>query len=115
MHLVLHQRTAEHRAELLVVDRLDAVQHRILGVEAAVAEIASEQTRHLVGAGFRDGVHLHAGRPAHRRVEPVRDELEFRNRIGAVLRLAAGPDVGRHLLPVDIELKLPCLAIISVR
>ena len=114
VQFVLHERTAEHGAELLVVDRLDTVQHRIRRVEAAVAEIASHQARHRVGARFGDRVHLHSRRTPHRRVEPVRDELELRDRILAVLRLTADPDVGRHLLAVDVELKVARLAAVSV-
>src|SRR4029078_5211724 len=49
------ERTADRQAEPLVVDRLDLVQDRVLGVEAAVAEVAAEEARHLVAARLADG------------------------------------------------------------
>ena len=60
VHLVLPDRTAEGSGPLLVRVRNDEVQHGILGVELAVAEIADERSRRLVGARFGDRVHLHA-------------------------------------------------------
>ena len=81
MQLVLHDGAAHGRTELLIVDRLHALQDGVFRGEPAVAEVAAEQPGDLIGAGFGHRIHLHARRPAHRRVEPVRDELEFRDRI----------------------------------
>ena len=94
VQLVSDERTTERRAELLIVDGLDSIQHRVVGVEFAVAEVTAEGTREAIATRLRDGVDLHAGRPALGCVEPVRDELKLRDRILAVPRLTAGPDVG---------------------
>src|SRR6185436_17335872 len=115
VQLVPHERPAEGRAVLLVVDRLDGVEDRILRIEAAVAKIAAEETRELIRPRLGDHVDLRLRRTALRRVEPVREVLELGNRILAVPRLAAGPELRGHLLAVHVVLELPRLAVITVR
>ena len=44
-----------------------------------------------------------------RRVEPVRDELEFRDRVVAVAGLVAGAQVRSDLQTIDIDLELRML------
>ena len=105
--LVLHNRAARGAADLLVRVGHDLVQHRIGRVPVAVPEVADEGTRKRVGARLGDGVHLHARRAALRGVEPVRDELELRDRVVAVPGLVAGAQVRGHLQAVDVDLELP--------
>ena len=115
MQLVLRDRTADRRAVLLIVDRHDPAQHGIARVETAVAEVAPEQPGQSVGSRFGDGIHLDAGRSALGRVEPVREVLELRDGILAVPGLISGPELGRDLLAVQIELELPGLTVVPVR
>ena len=107
VELVLQDRPAVRPADLLIRVGQDALQHRIWRVELAVPKAAHERSRKQVGSRLCNGVHLHARRSALGRVEPVRDELEFRDRIVAVPGLIAGAQVRRHLLTVDVELELP--------
>ena len=93
-------------ADLLIRVGQDAVQHIIWRIELAVPKAAHERSRKQVGPRLGDRVHLHARGSALGRVEPVRDELEFGDRIVAVPRLVAGADIRRDLLAVDVELKL---------
>ena len=61
---------------------------------------------------FVIGVHLDAHRSALRGVEPVRDELELRDRVAAVARIGAVElHVVGDLLPVDVQLK--CAAAVA--
>src|SRR4030095_12277888 len=46
--------------------------------------------------------------------EPVRQELKLRDGVLAESRLPAGPDIGRDLLTVHVQLELPGLAAVSV-
>ena len=114
VHLVLADRTAEGRRPLLIRIRHDDVQHGIGLVELAVAEVAHEGSRRPVRPRLGDRVNLDAGRPALRRIEPVRDELKFRDRVLAVARLVAGSQHRRDLLAVDVELEFPDISRVSV-
>ena len=90
------------------------MQHMIGGIEVVVAEVAAERPVEPVGTRLRDGIHLHARRPALRGIEPVRDELKLRDRVAAVHRLISGTEIGCDLLSVQIQLELSNLAIVSV-
>ena len=72
VHAVLLDRTAERRADLLVLVRQHAVLHEVLRDELVVAEVAGERARRDVGARLGDRVDQRAARPALGRVEPVR-------------------------------------------
>src|SRR6185295_18175323 len=87
---ILPDRTAERRAHLLIGVGEHAVGDRILRVEAIAAEVPGEAARGRVGARLADGVQLHAARPSLRRVEAVGDELELRDGVAAVARVAEG-------------------------
>ena len=118
VQLVPQHGAADGRAVLLVVDRFHlpvGADGAIWRIEQAVAKVASEQPRELIGPRLGDHIDLHGRRPALRRVEPVRDELEFGNRILAVPRLAAGPELRRHLLAIHVVMELSRLAVIAVR
>ena len=106
VQLVQDDRPADSAAVLLVLVRDLRVEHRIVGIPAAVAEIADEGAGERVGARLGDRVHLHAGGAPLRCVEPVRDELKLPNRILAVPGLVAGAEVRRDLQTVDVELEL---------
>ena len=110
MQLVAEEWTAERKRDLLIVDRHHAIQDRIIGVEAAVPEVAADRSGEGIGSGAGDGAHLHARRPAHRGIEPVRNELKLRDRFLAVARLAAEAPFGCDLLTVERELEFALLS-----
>src|SRR4029078_12232619 len=56
---VLQDRTAERPADLLVRVGQHLLQHRIRGVELAVAEVADQRSGKHVGPRFRDRIDLH--------------------------------------------------------
>src|SRR5262249_23672822 len=112
--LVLPDGTTEGPRVLLIRVRQHPVKDRIRPGPLAVAEVADEGPRGRVRSGFRHGVHLHTGGPALRRVEAVRDELEFRNCVLAVARLIADAELRGHLLAVNVQLELPDVAGMTV-
>src|SRR5688572_2885628 len=112
---VAQDRPAGRERDLLVIDRHHTVEHRVLGVESARAEVAAYRTGEGVGARTRDGAHLHARRTAQRGVEPVGDVLEFRDCVLAVARLPPEPALGGDLLPVEGQLELALFADVAIR
>jgi hypothetical protein len=61
VHAVLDDRTAEHRADLLVRIRKHDVLHLVGRVQFVVPEIARDAAREVVGARLGDRVGDHAG------------------------------------------------------
>ena len=107
--LVLDQRPAERRANLLIGIRQDAIGDEVFGDPFIVAEVAVDAAVVVVGARARDGLHLDAERPALGDVEQVGDDLELSDRLAAEFRLAkhgAGHLLG-DLLAVQVQLELP--------
>ena len=108
MQLVLHDRSAERSADLLILVRQHFVRDRVRSVPFVVAEESVEAARGFVRPRARDGLHLDAGRAPLRDVEHVRHDLEFRDRFAAELRLpeaGAGNLLG-NLLSVEIQLEV---------
>ena len=104
---VAEDRAAERPGVLLVLERRDALEDGIRGVEAIVAEVAAERTGVAIGPRLRDQVDLEARGPALRGIEPVRDELELRDHLLAEGGLAAAAHRVLKLLAVDVGLELP--------
>ncbi len=96
-------------ADLLIGVGQHAVGDEVFRVEAVVAEEAVEAAGEVVGPGARDGLHLHAERPALRDVEKVGDHLELGDGLAAEARLpeAAAGDLLGDLLSVEVQLELP--------
>ena len=93
MKFVSQNGPTEGKRELLIVDRDDAIENRVLRVERAVPEIAPDRAGEGVGARPRDRPDLHARRTTLCRVEPVRDELELRDGVLTVSRLRPVPEL----------------------
>ena len=111
---IADHRAAERTGELLVRDRDLAFEHRILGVEAVVAEVGAERPRQPVGARLGDDVDLHALGAALGCVKAVRDELELRDHFLAEGRLAAAAEAVGHLHAVEVRLVLADFAAVAV-
>ena len=109
MNLVLSDRAAERGAELLVRIGEHAIHDEVAGIPPVASEVARGAACERVRSRFRDGVDLHARRPALAGIEPVCDELELGDRVAAVVRLAeaGGRNRGRHLMTVDVQLRCP--------
>ena len=116
VHPVEHERSTQRAARLLVLVRKHAVQDSILRVHGVMPEVPAAAPREGVGARLGDRVDDHPGRPALRRVEPVRHHLELLDGVAAEARLlvvAAGVVVARDLLSIDVGLAIP-LAVLDV-
>ncbi len=106
MDLVLHDRPAQRRADLLVRIRQHLLRHQVRGVQRVAAEVAVGAAGEVVRARLGDRLDFHAGRSPLRDVEHVGDDLELGDRFAAELRLTE-PGAGhllRDLLAVEIEL-----------
>ena len=102
-------RAAQRAARLLVRVGKDALGDEVLRVELVVPEVAANRAGKGVCAGLGDRVHDHARGAPLRRVKPVGDDLELRDRVAAPVRLlvvAAGVIDGRDLLAVDVGLRI---------
>ena len=107
MNLVLADRAAKRRAELLVRIGQHAIDDEVFRVPPVASKVARGRAGEEIGSRLRHRIDLHAGRAPLARVEPVGDEFELRDRIAAVVGLAeAGRrNRGRHLMTVDVQLR----------
>src|SRR5215813_4693316 len=81
MDPVSDDRAAKGPADLLIRIWQHPMGDEIGSVELIAAEISAEGAGEDVGARLGDRVHDHAGRMPLRRIEPVRQHFEFRDRI----------------------------------
>jgi hypothetical protein len=100
-------RAAIRRAQLLVRVREHPILDEVGGVEGVVPEVPRERAGRRVRARLGDGVDDHPHRAALRRIEPVGDELELRDRVAAETRLAEvrSGDAVLDLLPFHVDLE----------
>jgi hypothetical protein len=101
---VLFNRTAKSSAELVAVQRLDAVRKETLGIHGIVAQEVPGRPVKIVGAGASDDVRGTAGAVAKFRASRMRENAKFRNRVDGRLEDETSIDPVEIVGTIDQEI-----------